>query len=407
MTEEAKSAESNEFDSSSNGNFDDEDFDLIIKDDDDIDIYKNDINIMREKTFNEDLRKLVSKVTKTEDTGSQENIPHYSDALEKISEQNLLLKLHQLYYEVKNFKNLKDVNASFEPFCIDGSFDNFQNFIRSYIDGEFKKLSLPQYSILTYNFDKKCFLPELSTIEKIDNTDIYFGINDNLIKEIHNSYNGYFLKRDLIKNDKFLNKRFSEVIDDNFDSFYFIHISNLINVPIEDLNRNLENSYYIPNTSILMVKVNKDVDKAKIYGSLVKRLALVMMFVEENLIIRYDSDSPDYNRLIYLFEYLFQVYPSINGKSCVLIKLDNNYSREIILTLKYIYAKIFSFTAKDSIILRLKQDVIFLITNDSKIRLIEDLISEYNSLYDNSFNIEVIPFDESLSFNSIIQKIYS
>ena len=114
-----------------------------------------DQNILREKTFNEELRHLVEKVTAHEAPG-----PETSD-IDDVSDEELIRRLHVLFYRAihlehavpppRSLVELRRVRGRDEDSLINA------------IHQGLAELSYRAFALLPFNLEKRCFTPAINT----------------------------------------------------------------------------------------------------------------------------------------------------------------------------------------------------------------------------------------------------
>jgi hypothetical protein len=170
-------------------------------------------NILREKTFTNELRDLVGKVT----SHSKSNLRDDSLHSEK---DKLLIEFHRLFYATHALAESINISETTNLFYRDGEHINshnelFANFLKRY----FESFGCNGYSVLFGDYKRKCYSMSDTYYDKIPPQKILIGLYDDVLTKINSSEFGYIpepqeLNRFIIQD---------EIVQDS--SLYFVRIN--------------------------------------------------------------------------------------------------------------------------------------------------------------------------------------
>ncbi len=171
-------------------------------------------NILREKTFNAELRHLVDRVT------SHETSERIADDIDGISDDELIRRLHLLFYRSIHLENAGV--AQVRLLEIQEIAERDEDSVVNAIHEGLTALSYPAYALLPFNIEKRCFTPTINTINSLDVYSLFIDIYDGLYAAIAEGGRGLLIGPDTIRDDAFLRKRFVSK-SGIFEDYYYIN----------------------------------------------------------------------------------------------------------------------------------------------------------------------------------------
>ncbi len=359
------------------------------------------INLMRNRTFNSELRELVNRIKENENSYDDINI-------DDLSESEVLYLLHQLFYKTKNLKNLHNINTLYNPFLKEYSSDDFRRDLEKYISEKLERELLTLYSILTYNISDKCF--SSSSLNNTMNQNIIISLHDNLYGEIVKNRKGFILDNSEILKNPFIRKKFYIENSQDYSKSLFIILLGRITENIRyEIDRNIKNMPLADLLSpLLIIEFEKDLhsDCESIYNYLVSELAIPLLNLEcyrsVNLTLKqYDN----YEEIVDLVENFLNMALKMRHGAGVYIKSNRHYGKRNLLQLKYLKAKLTKVLPDDSIIIRIGNNKLFIICDKSYIGSINALIDDFNSVYRDYIEISTITRENIREYKSFLIKL--
>ena len=361
------------------------------------------INILREKTFNVELRSLVNRITENESPGS-------FDELDNITESELLIKLHRLFYKVKNLHALDSINTSFNPFLVDKTEGVNFDFLIKLINDEIKNHALFLELVLSYKIDQKCF--SVSHGDPLSGTEHNIAINleDKFYKKIIGGKKGVILNQGEVSKNPYLKNNFFPLFNDEESSLYLISLNRLIKDFSDEWNRNVPDKIFsIFLSKILIFKFKKSTisREAGIFELLQRKLSIPLFLLDggEENVFKLDQYN-DIHKQLNLVECFYQLLVQENSGMGILIRLMSPFNKKSLYNFKYLQSKIAHFIGENSIVFRISSGRMLIITDKLKIESVLDLINEYNILFDYFLDIELLFEDREYSVSDLLNHVF-
>jgi hypothetical protein len=355
------------------------------------------VNILREKTFNKNLKNLVNRIKDNELIQEHDNI-------DNLSENELIVELHKLFYKTKNLSSIDNINNEFNLSRIDEK--SLDEFIIDKITSKLNKFEISSFAILPYQINKKSFSPSFSTFSNIKSEDIVISLRDKLYNEIDKKNHGVLLTPKEITEDPFYSKKFSTHGKSDY-FLYFIFINRLTEKIYFDIDRDLEESWNNKSPSpILMLMISEDKRKNtdKIYSFLNEKLPLHLFLLNDNSYINYSTnDFKDISNIMLITDYFLHLFFKDENDFGILISCKNCEAIEPLLLIKYLHARIKSILKNDSYLIRLRADRLFILTDEKNREEIAEIVTEYNSVCTPIFETLMVSFSDMGNFNYILK----
>lgn len=333
----------------------------------------DEVNILRNRTFNDELRTLVNRVS------SHDKLQ--IDEPQNLSRNELIKAYHRLYYELKNLNDYNFIHSGFNPFLTEGGKEFSAG---AYMAEYFKNTPFGEFAVFEYHLEHECFEVSFSAFDEIVSSAMVIGLSDNLYRDIMSGENGYLLNRDRVKNDKFLARKFLKSLeDDELSSLYFIPFSILT----ENLQPSLLMKKFTSHCSpVLMIKINSISESSellKIRRDLEKSLSIPLFIYCDRA---YEQLSwPTFQNLTYYVDYFYSIYALRGGGSAYIINTNRYMQREILMAMKYLCSRFYKTLCNESVVFRISVNRIIVFTVNSMIPVLDNIMNEWNILFENAF----------------------
>jgi hypothetical protein len=371
---------------------------------------RNQLNLLRDRTFNAELKQLVDRVRENEPSASVfDDEPEEAASL---SEDELRLRLYRLYYRARVLNDNREMNVAFNPFgFIDGSNRaSTHAAISDYILDRMGQLSLSPFALLSYRIAEKGYIPAVHNLERYHVENIVISLHDMLFRTILESGEGVILEADTLRDDPFLEKIFSLHEGEDPRALYFVMLSSLVSDVAQELQRPGQTDIvpFLPS-AILMIELPLQTaahNRGSIFTALRKKLALPFFLLNDNQSLVFSSESyEDMAYSYHVLDYLFTIFLLNHDRIGISIisKLQDDSSRSFLM--KYIISQLSYKLHADSVLVHIIKGHLIILTREVFVDLIRSLIDEYNKLFNGQFVVvEFRPeeFEDSLE---IIQRI--
>lgn len=322
-------------------------------------------NLLREKTFNSELNQLVNKIFTNEKIN--EDPLEFTEEIDLTEKNNLLFKCEELVYRLKHLDEYNTASSFYNPFDTDiDVYDDIDD-TADYIKAGLLQCGYREYQVLKYNFNDKAYRSDINMLEESFSADVYFSINDPVIKRIRNNTEGFILKPELIASDPFFSKKFN---NDNSDSlnpgtFYIVKISSLFNDPInmkklEDKISKFED--FLSPLLLIKLNGNGDYKPDEVFSSLKMTAAIPMMLYFLKNRIKFNITNSKYEDTLLMIE-LF-IKSSINtGIKSYIITLNDYSVKNNLFIFKFFMSRVKKILTRDSLILRISINRAIIVTS--------------------------------------------
>ncbi len=360
------------------------------------------VNLLRRRTFNDDLKNLVHRIRDNEATGQSEETPPDSDIQVKHDEITILKNLHRLFYATRHMDSLLSagviLNQKVRPADIFTSVTSSGDIMANII----KSLGYETSQLLIYRRDKRAFetFPVDST--RINSSSI--GLHDSVFRNIIESPSGILLKENDFTSDQFMIKRFPFI---KGDSSEFIYMNMTSRFTRETLNQK-ENFLSTALSPIILIHgtgLNQAETAESLYPYLHKHLALFLIVMLKTIGPFWDSPrlSSHYEMLEWLefFLYLYRIRPDFR---CLIIHLHESSSTEDLLMMRYLFTRIGKVITEESSMIRYSRDALIIFLPEKTLGSVETVVHEYRSIFKGAFHLELLETSDE-TFISLIHKL--
>ncbi len=362
-----------------------------------------DENILRSKTFNRELKSLVNRIVSNEEEKTEE------EDIDGLTESKLLYRLHKIFYRIKSLGEIESVHSSFNPFVLDTD-NELAKGIAAYLKTAFNSMEISVYDILSFNINDRCFSSAYTELKPESKTDIIINLKDRLFKQILEKESGYMLTADEINGDSFLSKKFSGLEDEEGgEMLLFVRLSSITENLIKELNRGHGTAPLAEYLSPIIIFRLKEQSS----GDLLNRMEVLKNELSIPLYLSLGSLMPsidlrrydDLDSLVGVVEILLAISVISEDLNGILIKISRVCDKEMLYEIKYLISRFANGLDDDASIIRVKSDIILILTHKKNTGIVREITAEYNRIYDNAFDIEIINREKRDEIPGILSKI--
>lgn len=348
----------------------------------------DDINLLREKTFNKELGQLIGQIFKNE----EKNRVDHEDPLNEtdagvneltgtadvsIPKEELLLEIEKLIYEYK-FSDYVTAMGAFNPFHEDiNVYDDIDD-LESYLTVSLKQCGFDSYSILKFSVDDSAFRPHFSTFDETFNQNICIGIRDKIFKRINASSTGCIILKNEIEANSFLFKQYMY----NAGNYYFVKLSSLYgNRECEIFkSRTLELtdfSEFLSPVLAILIPEDMDVTEKEIHERLLNYSSLPVSIYMLRERMYMDLQGYPYDTILRMID-LFARFFVAEDMFCIILSLHDFSLKENLFLFKYLLSKIKNMLIGSSIIIRASIDRVIILPRNGEFEEISKVIDEFS-----------------------------
>ena len=370
---------------------------------------RNQLNLLRERTFNPELRRLVDRIRVNEPTADrQQDI----EDIGRMSDEELQLNLYRLFYRARTIRDNSEINTSFDPFAImdEPSSADIKDLLAAHVASMMKHLSLSPFALLSYNITAKGYTPVVHDFTGDDVANFVISLRDNLFQNIHSARDGILVHPDELRGDHYLDKIFSLQGDRGAGSLYFIMLNNIIDEVARELAETGVGPFssFLPS-AMLMVLVGGDagsVEAVDIARLLRERLSLPLFMLNDKNSVVFSLER--YDDLSYIFDvldYFFTLFLFKKDRVGVSLNIKSSTGTSLPFMVKYIISKLNKKLHSDSVIINVVKDRLIILTESAHLEIIRTIFKEYEKLYKDSFITYEFRASEFRDAHEVIQKI--
>jgi hypothetical protein len=350
------------------------------------------LNLLREKTFNPELRQLVDRVRDNEP--AQGTFDNEQERIDAVSEDDLRLRLYRLYYRARVLHDNREMNVAFNPFeAMDSSSPvSILDSLSVYIMDRMMQMSLSPFALLSYSIIEKGYIPSVHNLERYQVENIVIGLRDRLFRAILGSDEGVIIEADELQDDPFMGKIFSLHEGEDPRALYFVLLSCLSSgIAREFQDQNSDAITPFLPSAILMIELPLQTEphnRGSIFSMLRKRLALPFFLLNDNQSLVFMTEGyEDMDYSYHVMDYLFTVFLLARDGIGISIKLKSKDETSRTFLMKYILSQLSYKLHADSVLLHMIKGHLIILTREGFVDLIKSLIGEYNRLFNDQFSV--------------------
>ncbi|HRS63473.1 MAG TPA: hypothetical protein P5554_09815 [Spirochaetota bacterium] len=344
------------------------------------------VNILRERTFNQELSVLLNKIYSNEKgIALSKDKEDVSVVMEEspLERERLLKKCEELIYRVKYDDYGDFISVDPFDFKIDAERGNdVAQFYNSYIIKAMRSIGFEHFAILNYALIDNAFMVSLNSADELLESSLFFSINDPEIKKLNHNKKGIFIDKTCIEEDLFLKKKLLDVFAKcDYKGIYIVRLSDLFtSEELADINFSLWDDFFSP-LLVIFLKSDAELTPVDCYNKLTSTLNIpfLLYLMQSQPFAGFKNYSPE--DVLLSLNILLKTPLSQNMKVGFLQLLDFS-SKEKFFILKFVISKIKMLLHNSSFFLRASTDRCFFIVSDEESVAICSIIEEVNSLND-------------------------
>ena len=355
----------------------------------------SEIDKIREKTFDDEFKSLVSRVTAHQPAENEKQADQERDLFKRL--QGLFYRASALYWysEAYPYSNHLDL----EPDALDES-------LALHIWTEMDALGFRRFAILNYDFDKKSFACALSHITELNKDNLVLDIDEPLFKRILRNRKGVILDEATISSDPFLKKRFiSEEKGSVPGMLYFLSLSFIEEeFSGEKSVGRLTRPPVIPTVLMLLLDGHADTTtQASIYDKLRKRASFALCLYKRLLYPHIAGHgSSTITGAVGILEYYHTLYYGVMEGSIVFVRYSQRSNPEIDYVFRYLGDKITGEFPGRCAVVSLDKHSLFAFCGAGDVRHLERIIEELNSGFNGVFTVDRWIHRHSFTFRDLL-----
>ncbi|MFW5709831.1 MAG: hypothetical protein ACOCXW_00015 [Bacteroidota bacterium] len=362
--------------------------------------FDEELQKIREKTFNSDLKNLVHKVT-----------GHTPDDISAIDTPKKMLKrLHALYYRAVNEIDLKSPLALPDHSLLQ-SIDNDSNPV-DLLKKSLENINLGKCTLLSYNISNQCFKPVSNIPGSFNIENLLIDVSEKLYADIRKNVYGILLDFNEIAEDRFLKKRFLREDTEPGHSVYFVSSGNIIE-PFFRGAKHLYNHKIFNNRffSVLMLILppGHSYTAEQLYNQLCDTITYELVLAE----IVYERNKParmfmleqPLENLYRIYEYFFLLSKYQDSGRIYIMQSLVTFNEEMVYLWHYITFKLQCLLSPASMILRHEKDVILLFADSSDIDIVENFLKKIREILPDMISVKSYENNEFSHSMSLLKKI--
>ena len=354
-------------------------------------------NLLRERTFNEELRSLVEKVT-------THSAHREMDAdIDNVSDEELIRRLHLLFYRAIHLEHAVSLPGSLvELRKIPGrDEDSLVNDIQRGLT----ELSFPAFALMPFNLEKRCFVPAINTIASLDVLDLFVDIYDRIYTAVIESGGGIVIGPDSIREDVFLRKRFIAKSGQGDDHFYMNSLGNLFRPLILDLLGPDASYSGFRMSPLLIIRLKRSQAEAgpkTIDEEIAGRLAMSFLIYSSEERRRLGRPGEDLLALNYrCLEYLFMAFRRMRGAECFILHFSGYHTGQGRPLFSYLESVLQSGLSGASSVQQIDKNRLAVFASQKDSDWVRKTLARWNDIHG---NIKISRFDSGgeLNFNEFL-----
>ncbi len=362
--------------------------------------FDEELQKIREKTFNSNLKDLVHKVT-----------GHTPDDISAIdSPKKMLKRLHSLYYRAVNEMDLQSPLALPDHSLLQ-SIDNDSNPVEQ-LKKALEKINLGNFILLSYNIAHQCFKPVTHLPGTFNMENLLIDVSEKLYTDIRKNVYGTLLRYDELTEDRFLKKRFLSEVVEQGHSIYFVSSGNIVE-PFFRESEHLYNPRIFKSRffSVLMLILppGHSYTTEQLYHLLCDTITYELILAE----IEYERNQParmfmleqPLENLYRIYEYFFLLSKYQDSGRIFVMQSLVTFNEEMVYLWHYITFKLQCLLSPASMILRHEKDVILLFADSSDVDTVETYLKKIRDILPDMISFKSYENKEFSHSMSLLRKI--
>jgi len=356
-------------------------------------------NILRDRTFNQDLRNILQKIRDNETPGDGRSLT--IEDISGLTDEEFIVALHALFYKIKNAGDIGAHSFDFDPFDgADGADYAGPVHWGRLLDEKMISSGFREYALLRYDFGLRAFRPRLGSMN-MEMHNIAVSLRDGLFDKIRVAEHGIFLHSSDIEVDDWLSKLFRPTDGKDY-ALYCVRSGALTAGLFDSFLAQQEAPTFPLDDGILVVRFIDTADlpgPQELHARLESEIALV-------LALSIETRVPDFRALgldeidtqLALVEYLLFQYSYYPDGMFAVISVNKFREKEFFFIMKYLIAKLKKGLRRYSSIVQISGTCILLLGLQSDTAFINETIAEINRYYNDV--VQITFFDRTAVHDS-------
>ncbi|MGL4368672.1 MAG: hypothetical protein ACRCUT_03230 [Spirochaetota bacterium] len=393
----------------SGNTFPDIDLEPVTSDDEDLPLSEEDLNFIRNRTFNSELRGLVEKVISEKQRLPQPPAPgekieiSENEALELPSDiidtdeseeicarSEIIRRLHDLFYKTANLSESGGTAAVFNPFLLRSQ--DLYHYSIECIRKECAKLNISEYALLFFDPQKKAYIPRIFKITSFNIHNLVLSPEESLYREILSEKKGVVITTETAPTYPELKQRLRR--DFPFKgSVYCVLIQNLLMNIWQCADRPQISDQQPGNLYPVLIALSPDpkADRDYIFSRLGTTTAFSLYIVNNTVLnetIPAEFRNPSF--LCSMIDTYGRMYGSHPGAKCLYLRFSGRFDNQSYVLMNYLDNKLFSLISSNSAVLHYEKNkmLIFLTLEDRE--KVEKYLESFLHYFGDSITIEEI-----------------
>ncbi|MBN1534916.1 MAG: hypothetical protein JXA20_19760 [Spirochaetes bacterium] len=344
-------------------------------------------NILRKKTFNEELRRLIHRIEDHE--SERPSAVEEGRRLHEITEEELIKRFHRLHYRIDNIGEHMQSHSAFNPFRLAGPENPLSEQILAREMGSILlRMGYESYAVLVYRMPDHCFRPFVNGISLLPDDDFILALDDPLYHKIAAAAHGAVLDKSDFTGGAFLKRTLdlSEFRDDRV--ILAVQCRTLTSGILGELSLAGEAARdgYIPSPLLLLYYDPKRFTEnpLKRIESLAGALAVPLLLLLDRASRPGTPEEPGEAAL----EQLIHLFFVKGTHRFVLVRCSADDVSGYFL-MKYLYEKLIRTLGPDNSIQLVRPRILVLIIADEIMRRVQETIDHWSELMNNEFVFSV------------------
>jgi hypothetical protein len=359
----------------------------------------NDIDRIRKKTFNDELKDLVEKVIPENKSNSN------SDQLIACNDStDLTKKINSLFYKVINLSGQDSIYTGFNPFIPNN--ENIFEYAIKYIETSLSEIQVHEYSLLFYDHMYKSFTPDIFKIENYPKENVIIAPEDPIYNNIVDDPIGVLIEPSSEIRSKISKKHF--INDFNNSTVFIISIQNLLNIFWSCCSLETPKLFSPSGLFPIFLAIFRNPEQFNhtlLIRVLQKKLTFAFYIINNHLrkdLIPVEFRPPSY--LCTLIDTLGRIYGHIDNMRCFIIKHKGKYTNYSYITMSYIERKLYSLCGPNSSTLFLEKNKLIIYVSPEDYSNINDYLNEASSIFDSVFMVSEIHDFKNINLFSLLKE---
>jgi len=342
------------------------------------------VNILRERTFNKELRNLVSRVSsnegEVEDLNFKVKFSSIDDKIKKadsLSPAQLQRELHELFYSISN-SDSKCIEAQYNPLTMSGSYEDHLKHL-------LKQGGVDLHALFQYSLIDKVYRPFINTIPSLDEENLVISIRGDLYKRLVNEKTGIIIEKEDIEKDWTLRKGLSQ--DNRYFAVFVKHAMYDVYKKLGPQNISVKSFY--PEMIFFMVIPEGYSNTEAIMTFLRTNCAVPLAMLHEDIVEKIDGQSSN-EMLFNLVDYISESANRRGINNALLVEFNKTKLDLAPYMVKFFFSKLERVLSISSFAFRMDICETMIIASQDELIEVESIVNSLNET-DDYFSMDFMP----------------